>query len=212
MSGGLAPSKSTIYVGNLPYSLTNSDLHKVFSRYGKVVKVTVMKDKVTRESKGVAFILFLDKQSAYEAVQGVNQKQMFGRTIKCCIAKDNGRTTEFIRRKEYPDKTRCYECGDSGHLSYECPKNVLGDRERPPKKLKKRKRKQQEEEEEEEEDEEEDQGEDPSEWSLGAAIEECARLAHESEQKSADDPSTSGVKKRRIFQSSYFSDDEEEDH
>ena len=36
---------------------------------------------------------------------------MFGRTIKCCIATDNGRTTEFIRRKYYPDKSYCYECG-----------------------------------------------------------------------------------------------------
>ena len=37
--------------------------------------------------------------------------QMFGRTIKASIAKDNGRAAEFIRRKVYKDKSRCYECG-----------------------------------------------------------------------------------------------------
>jgi U11/U12 small nuclear ribonucleoprotein 31 kDa protein len=43
-----------------------------------------------------------------------------------------------IIRKEYPDKSRCYECGSSGHLSYKCPKNVLGEREPPPKKARKK--------------------------------------------------------------------------
>lgn len=39
MSGGIAPSKSTVYVGNLPFSLTNNDIHKVLDRFGKIVKL-----------------------------------------------------------------------------------------------------------------------------------------------------------------------------
>lgn len=66
---------------------------------------------------------------------------MFGRTVKASIAKDNGRTTEFIRRRDYPNKSKCYECGELGHLSYKCEKNLLGNREPPPKKVRKRKKK-----------------------------------------------------------------------
>ncbi|XP_054844054.1 zinc finger CCHC-type and RNA-binding motif-containing protein 1 isoform X3 [Eublepharis macularius] len=140
MSGGLAPSKSTVYVSNLPFSLTNNDLYRIFSKYGKVVKVTIMKDKDTRKSKGVAFILFLDKESAQNCSRALNNKQLFGRVIKASIAIDNGRAAEFIRRRNYYDKSKCYECGETGHLSYACPKNMLGERE-PPKKKEKKKRK-----------------------------------------------------------------------
>lgn len=66
---------------------------------------------------------------------------MFGRTLKSSIAKDNGRSTEFIQKKQYPDKSQCYECGDEGHLSYKCPKNALGERDPPPKRERKRKKK-----------------------------------------------------------------------
>lgn len=41
---------------------------------------------------------------------------MFGRTLRCSIAKDNGRTPEFIRKKIYKDKSRCYECGVSLYI------------------------------------------------------------------------------------------------
>ncbi|GKC56249.1 U11/U12 small nuclear ribonucleoprotein 31 kDa protein [Tanacetum coccineum] len=130
-SGGLAPSKSTVYVSNLDYGLTNSDLFTIFSTFGKVAKVTILRDRVSRESRGVAFVLFVVREDAVKAVKGVNGKVLNGRTLGASIAADNGRAAEFIKKRVYKDKTRCYECGEGGHLSYECPRNKLGKRERP---------------------------------------------------------------------------------
>ncbi|XP_078099276.1 zinc finger CCHC-type and RNA-binding motif-containing protein 1 isoform X1 [Sander vitreus] len=220
MSGGLAPSKSTVYVSNLPFSLTNNDLHKLFTKYGKVVKVTIVKDKDTRQSKGVAFVLFLDRESAHNCARAVNNKQLFGRTVKASIAVDNGRATEFIRRRNYTDKTKCYECGDTGHLSYACPKNILGEREPPKKKEKKKKKKAEQPEHVEEEEESEEEGEDPTLDSLSQAIAfQQARIEEENEtqkkqarlsqEDSAHASTSSDSKKPRIKKSAYFSDEEE---
>lgn len=218
MSGGLAPSKSTIYVSNLPFSLTNNDIHKIFEKYGKVVKVTIMKDKDTRKSKGVAFILFLERDSAHKAVRALNRTQLFGRTVKCNIAKDNGRAKDYIRRKVYPDKSKCYECGDEGHMSYACPKNILGDREPPPKKDKKKKKDGDEFVDLSEEDSNSDEGgEDPKLHSLAAAINYQNQKIDE--EVAARYGSTSFVpledfsepKRKRYKKDAYFSDEEELD-
>ncbi|KAF8796313.1 zinc finger CCHC-type and RNA-binding motif-containing protein 1-like [Argiope bruennichi] len=216
MSGGFCPSKSTVYISNLPFSLTNNDLHKILEKYGRVVKVTLVKDKVTHKSKGVAFVLFLDKEGAYKCVRSLNQQQLFGRMLKCSIAKDNGRATEFIRRKFYKDKSRCYECGEEGHLSYNCPKNILGDRIVEKKEKKKRKFHNEEEYPESEQESEEEQGEDPGLESLSAAIryqqekieEEEYRIkvaTGEYENKNEE----SSLKKKKFKKSDYFSDEEE---
>lgn len=133
-SGTLAPSKSTLYVSNLDYSLTNSDLHTLFSRFGKIARVTVLKDRETRQSRGVAFVQFVTRGDAVTAAGEMHGKILNGRKLSASIASDNGRAAEFIKKREYKDKSRCYECGAEGHLSYECPKNQLGPRERPPQK------------------------------------------------------------------------------
>ena len=96
------------------------------------------------------------------------------------MAKDNGRTREFIRRKDYPDKSRCYECGEYGHLSYKCTKNVLGDRKRPRKKKRKRAEKK----------EEPDNYFNPD-ISLAEAIAEDAELA--TERQSSDNSTETGM-------------------
>ncbi|XP_051547409.1 zinc finger CCHC-type and RNA-binding motif-containing protein 1 isoform X1 [Myxocyprinus asiaticus] len=214
MSGGLAPSKSTVYVSNIPFSLTNNDLHKLCTKYGKVVKVTVVKDKQTRMSKGVAFVLFLDRESAHNCARSLNNKQLFGRTVKASIAIDNGRATEFIKKRNYTDKSKCYECGEEGHLSYFCPKNLLGEREPPPKKEKKKKKKVQQPEEVEPEDSE-DEGEDPALDSLSQAIAfQQAHIEEERRRKQVtEDTSRASTSedthKPRIKKSTYFSDEEE---
>ncbi|XP_075456207.1 zinc finger CCHC-type and RNA-binding motif-containing protein 1 [Ascaphus truei] len=214
MSGGLAPSKSTVYVSNLPFSLTNNDLHRIFSKYGKVVKVTILKDKDSRRSKGVAFVLYLDKEPAQNCVRALNNKQLFGRVIKASIAVDNGRAAEFIRRRNYTDKSRCYECGDTGHLSYACPKNMLGEREPPQKKEKKKRKKLAEQEEEiHEEEQSEDEGEDPALDSLSQAI--AFQQARIDQEKNKFRPNTGegsmsyDSRRPRIKKSAYFSDEEE---
>lgn len=140
MSGRIAPSKSTVYVSNLPFSLTNNDVHQLLESYGKIVKVTILKDKVTRRSRGVAFVLFLKAEDAVSCAKALNNTQIQGRILKSSIAIDNGRSTEFIRRRDYPDKSQCYECGQEGHLSYCCSNNMLGPREPPPKKMRIRKK------------------------------------------------------------------------
>ncbi|KMQ97195.1 zinc finger cchc-type and rna-binding motif-containing protein 1-like protein [Lasius niger] len=140
MSGHIAPSKSTVYVSNLPFSLTNNDVHQLLDNYGKIVKVTILKDKVTRRSRGVAFVLFLKAEDAVSCAKALNNTEVLGRTVKSSIAVDNGRSTEFIRRRDYPDKSQCYECGQEGHLSYCCSNNILGPRKPPPKRIRVRKK------------------------------------------------------------------------
>lgn len=105
-------------------------------------RVTVVKDPVTRESKGVAFILFVRREDAINAAKALNGHEVGGRFLKVKVATDNGRSKEFIKKKIYKDKSFCYECGvwmlvlvasanlkqEKGHMSYLCPKNELGDR------------------------------------------------------------------------------------
>ncbi|BHF59951.1 Zinc finger CCHC-type and RNA-binding motif-containing protein 1 [Sparganum proliferum] len=212
-SGKLAPSKSTVYVSNLPYSLTNNDLFKICEPLGTVVRITIMKDKATRKSRGVAFILFLKQTEAEECAKKLDNFEMLGRRIKASIAHDNGRTPEFIRRREYPDKSRCYECGESGHLSYACPNNVFGPRPRPLKKRKlkpSRKKPQQNRPSGEETDPEICEGDDEYLDSWGAAIQYQLSCGQSASNLDLDQTINSSAPEKhpRIRRDNYFSDEE----
>jgi RNA recognition motif-containing protein len=76
-----------IYVGNLPYSVTDADLRETFSRFGEVSQVNLIADKFTGESKGFGFVEMDNNSQADAAIKGLNGADMKGRNITVNQAK-----------------------------------------------------------------------------------------------------------------------------
>jgi RNA recognition motif-containing protein len=76
-----------IYVGNLPYSVTDADLRETFAQYGDVSNVQLISDKFTGESKGFGFVEMDNNSQADAAIKGLNGTAMKGRNITVNQAK-----------------------------------------------------------------------------------------------------------------------------
>src|SRR5918992_4978035 len=70
-----------LYVGNLGYSLGDSDLEKLFTTYGSVRSAQVIKDRDTGRSKGFGFVEMGSDQEAQAAITALNGKEIDGRTL-----------------------------------------------------------------------------------------------------------------------------------
>ncbi|MGH7841087.1 MAG: RNA recognition motif domain-containing protein [Candidatus Binataceae bacterium] len=79
------PSK--LYVGNLAYSVTNSDLEELFAQVGQVQSVAVITDKYSGQSKGFGFVEMATPDEASKAIQQFNDTELKGRNIKVNEAK-----------------------------------------------------------------------------------------------------------------------------
>ena len=77
-----------LYVGNLDFTVKESELKDLFSEYGEVNAVNIITDKMTNRSKGFAFVEMLKDSSAEEAAKALNGKEVSGREIKVNVAKD----------------------------------------------------------------------------------------------------------------------------
>ncbi len=75
-----------IFVGNLPISTTEEDLHTLFSQAGKVTSVELIKDRDTGNSKGFAFLEMDSQSEAEKAIRAFNGYQLSNRKLKVNIA------------------------------------------------------------------------------------------------------------------------------
>ncbi|HKD67730.1 MAG TPA: RNA-binding protein [Candidatus Binataceae bacterium] len=73
---------SRLYVGNLSYSVTSSDLEALFSQAGKVESAAVVSDKFSGQSKGFGFVEMASPEDAAKAIEQFNETELKGRNIR----------------------------------------------------------------------------------------------------------------------------------
>lgn len=79
-----------IYIGNLPYSVTDDELRQAFEAFGSVDSVDIIKDRYTGESKGFGFVEMSDRDEAQKAIEALNGKDLQGRPITVNEARPRG--------------------------------------------------------------------------------------------------------------------------
>ena len=71
-----------IYVGNLPYSVTEQDLRELFESFGEVSSANVIIDKFSKRSKGFGFVEMPNDEEAKKAIEAVDGSEFGGRQLK----------------------------------------------------------------------------------------------------------------------------------
>merc|ERR1712137_770202 len=71
-----------IYVGGLSFELSEGDVIAVFSQYGEIVNMNLVRDAKTGKSRGFAFICYEDQRSTVLAVDNLNGIKLTGRIIR----------------------------------------------------------------------------------------------------------------------------------
>lgn len=78
--------KNKLFVGSLPWSITNDTLREMFAQYGEITEAVVINDRESGRSKGFGFVTFAKEEDAQKALE-MHGREVEGRTINVNIAK-----------------------------------------------------------------------------------------------------------------------------
>jgi cold-inducible RNA-binding protein len=91
---GVFPLSTKLYVGNLSYAVSNSDLERLFAVHGTVQSAKVIMDRDTGRSRGFGFVEMGNDREAQAAISALNGKEVGGRSLTVNEARpqqgDNG--------------------------------------------------------------------------------------------------------------------------
>lgn len=76
------PEAKTLFIGNIPFEMSDADLNKLFRDIKNVIDVRVAIDRRSGQPRGFAHADFLDIQSAVQARDILNGKKLYGRALR----------------------------------------------------------------------------------------------------------------------------------
>lgn len=79
----------SVYIGNVDYETTATDLQAHFIPFGTINRVTILFDKYTGYPKGYAYLEYEDKESVPKAVENLNNSEFKNRTISVVAKRTN---------------------------------------------------------------------------------------------------------------------------
>ncbi len=93
-----------IYVGNVPYAATETDLEELFGEYGPVATATIIRDRYDGRSKGFGFVEMENQEDGERAIEALDGQEMMGRPLKVNPARPREQRRES--RGRYDDADR----------------------------------------------------------------------------------------------------------
>ena len=88
-----------LFVGRLPYEISEEELSKAFSEHGKIDSINIAKDRDSGKSKGFAFVTFPSKDEAKAAIKAMNGSEIKGRKIVVEESSSGGSGRDRGRRR-----------------------------------------------------------------------------------------------------------------
>jgi len=96
-----------IFVSNISFKVREGALNELFTQYGEVKAVRIIKDRESHRSKGYGFVEMTDDQAGHAAIAGLNGTLHYGRNLIVAEAKGKKETdsnnTEFSASNNSPD-------------------------------------------------------------------------------------------------------------
>ena len=92
---------SKLYVGNLPYQTSETELQDLFTPFGTVKSAKVIVDRDTGKSKGFGFVEMGSENEAKEAIENLDGKENNGRSIRVNVAQERERRPRFNNNRGY---------------------------------------------------------------------------------------------------------------